>query len=72
MLVRLLVPGGGVGGRVRGGRGGRAGGELGVNCVGLLEGQEVYVRGVQGHGVGLDTKVEEKSQDVDILGQVVP
>lgn len=62
MLVRLLVPGRGVGGRVGGGRGGRAGGELGVNCVGLLEGQEVYVRGVQGHGVGLERREQGQCQ----------
>lgn len=72
MWVRLLVPGGGVGGRVVGGRGGGAGGELRVHGVGLLEGEEVYVGGEHGHGVGLDTQVEEKLQDVEILRQVVP
>lgn len=52
MLVRLLGPGGGCGGRVVGGGG--AGGELGVHGVGLLEGEEVNVGGEHGHGVGLE------------------
>lgn len=74
MGVRLLVPGGGVGWRVVrcGGGGGGAGQEFGVHSVGMLEGEEVYVGGEHGHGVGLDTQVEEKLQDVDIFGQVVP
>lgn len=74
MGVRLLVPGGGVGWRVMrcrgGGRG--AGGQFGVHGVGVLEGEEVNVGGVHGHGVGLDAQVEEKLQDAEIFGQVVP
>lgn len=60
MWVHLLVPGGGVRRRVVGGRGGGAGGELGVHGVGLLEGEEVYVGGVIGHGVGLDRRGAER------------
>lgn len=75
MGVRLLGSSGGVEGRIGGSRsrcsGGRVGGELGVHGVGLLEGEEVHVGGAIGHDVGLDTQVEEKPQDVDILGQVI-
>lgn len=53
LWVHLLVPGGGFRRRVVRGRGGGAGGELGVHGVGLLEGEEVYVGGEHGHGVGL-------------------
>lgn len=43
-----------------------------MHGVGLLQGEEVQVRGDDGHRVGLDPQVEEKPHDVDVLGQVVP
>lgn len=54
------------------GGGGGAGVELGVHGVSLLEGEEVNVGGEHGHGVGLETQVVEKPQDVDIFGQILP
>lgn len=52
--VHFLVLGGLVGGRVVGSRGGGAGGDLGVHGVGMLEGEEINVRGEHGYGVGLE------------------
>lgn len=54
MGVHFLVLGGLVGGRVVGSRGGGAGGDLGMHGVGVLEGEEINVRGEHGHGVGLE------------------
>lgn len=43
-----------------------------MHGVSLLERDEVHAGGEHGQTVGLYTKVEEKPQDVDILGQVIP
>lgn len=56
MRVHLLVPGGGVGWRVVGGRGGGARVELGVQGGCMLEGVEVYVGLVHRHGVRLEKR----------------
>lgn len=61
MGIRLLVPDGGVAGRVVGSRGGGAGGDLRVHGVGMLEGEEVHVGGEHGHGVGLDRKEQKQA-----------
>lgn len=45
--------------RSRGGGGG-AGGELGVQGVGLLEREEVYVGREHGHGVGLERREQRQ------------
>lgn len=64
MGVRLLVLGGVVGGRVvvsrGGGGGGGAGGDLRVHGVGMLEGEEIYVGGKHGHGVGLERREQKQ------------
>lgn len=56
MGVHLLMPDGGVGGRVVGSRRRGAGRNLRVHRVGLLQGKEVHVGGKHGHGVGLDRR----------------
>lgn len=43
-----------------------------MHGVGLLEGEEVHAGGVYGVGVSLDSQVEEKPQNTNIPGQVVP
>lgn len=54
--------GGVVGGRVvvSWGGGGGAGGDLRVHGVGMLEGEEIYVGGKHGHGVGLERREQKQ------------